>query len=198
MVSARSTLIIKSGPNLFSCLLSGDSPSPIHIFALLTQPLSGTCQTINTLIAKRRPVSITDAKEFSPSASASAESNFAQHHVFAADVTVLVPKVADSPDRDAGSLAAAAAMPSQVCLKYAAGTEKVAELRREGMLYTHELATLADIAVPRTYGFYTGGTADAPVACLVMDLCVSTEMLRSANEFWCVFPPPKALPLGQL
>ncbi len=69
------------------------------------------------------------------------------------------------------------------------GVEEVAALRCEGILYSRDLAALADVAVPKTYGFFTGGTEAAPVACLVMGLCVSTEMLRSANEFWCVFSP---------
>ena len=183
MTSARSTLIIKSGAE-FSCLLSADSPTPIHIFALLTQPLSGTCHTLNTLAAaKSRHAS--GIKE--PSVGASTDNT--RRRVFAADVTAIVTDLAASTDGVAGSLAAAAAIPPQACLKYATGVNEVTALRREAMFYSHELAALADIAVPRTYGFYTGGTEALPVACLVMDLCISTEMLRSADEFWYVCLP---------
>ena len=182
MTSARSTLIIKSGAE-FSCLLSADSPTPIHIFALLTQPLSGTCHTLNTLAAKLRHSS--GIKE--PSVGASTDN--ARRHVFAADVTAIATDLAASTDGVAGSLAAAAAIPPQACLKYATGVDEVTALHREAMFYGHELAALADIAVPRTYGFYTGGTEASPVACLVMDLCMSTDMLRSADEFWYVCLP---------
>lgn len=182
MTSARSTLIIKSGAE-FSCLLSADSPTPIHIFALLTQPLSGTCHTLNTLAAKLRHAS--GIKE--PSVGASTDN--ARRHVFAADVTAIATDLAASTDGVAGSLAAAVAIPPQACLKYATGVDEVTALHREAMFYGHELAALADIAVPRTYGFYTGGTEASPVACLVMDLCMSTEMLRSADEFWYVCLP---------
>ena len=181
MAPTRSTLIIKFDPE-FSCLLSAESPTPIHIFALLTQPLSGTCHTLDTLAAKTRHADRT--KESSTSAK-----NNIQSRVFAADVTVTAAEPTDSANGGAASIAAAAAMPQQACLKYAMGVEEVAALRCEGILYSRELAALADVAVPKTYGFFTGGTAAAPVACLVMDLCVSTEVLRSANEFWCVLLP---------
>ncbi len=78
------------------------------------------------------------------------------------------------------------ALPPRVCLKYAAGVEAVAALRREELLYRHELAELAGVAVPQTHGFFTGGTMVAPIACLIMELCMSTEMLKSPDEFWCV------------
>jgi len=67
-------------------------------------------------------------------------------------------------------------IPPLVCLKYAAGTEAVADLRREWLFYCRELAELAGVAVPQTYGFFTGGTMAAPIACLIMELCLSTEM----------------------
>jgi len=181
MAPTRSTLIIKFDPE-FSCLLSAESPTPIHIFALLTQPLSGTCHTLNTLAAKARHAGSTKGS------STSANNNI-QSRVFAADVTVIGAEPTDNADGGAASIAAAAAMPQQACLKYAMGVEEVAALRCEGLLYSRELAALADVAVPKTYGFFTGGTELAPVACLVMDLCVSTEVLRSANEFWCVLLP---------
>ncbi|KAI9446188.1 hypothetical protein H4582DRAFT_2052282 [Lactarius indigo] len=75
------------------------------------------------------------------------------------------------------------ALPPQVCLKYAAGVEAVAALRREELLYRRELAELAGVAVPRTYGFFTGGTMAAPIACLIMELCMSTEKLKNPSEF---------------
>ena len=81
-------------------------------------------------------------------------------------------------------------IPSRVCLKYAAGVEAVAALRREELLYRRDLAELAGVAVPHTYGFFTGGTMAAPIACLVMELCTSTEILKSPNEFWCVARDP--------
>jgi hypothetical protein len=84
-------------------------------------------------------------------------------------------------------------LPPRACLKYAAGVEAVAALRREELLYRHDLAELADVAVPKTYGFFTGGTLAAPIACLIMELCMSTEMLRSPDEFWCVTVSCKAL-----
>jgi hypothetical protein len=174
MTSTRNTLIIKSGAD-FSCLLSAESPTPIHIHALLTQPLSGKCHTLNTLIATE---SRRGGRPHEPSATT--ENN---------DITVIAADSAGSADGGAASQAAAAAIPSQACLKYATGAEEVAALRREGMLYSRELAPLADVAVPRTYGFFTGGTETAPIACLVMDLCVSTQLLRSTNEFWCVLSP---------
>src|SRR6266571_5185679 len=43
------------------------------------------------------------------------------------------------------------APPPRVCLKYAAGVEAVAALRREELLYPHELAGLAGVAVPQTH-----------------------------------------------
>ena len=185
MTPTRSTLIIKSDPD-FSCMLSSESPTPIHIFALLTQPLSGTCHTLNTFAAKTRHAGYT--KEHSIGADTSVNNN-TRSRVFAADVTVIAAESTDSADGGADRRAAAAAMPQQVCLKYAMGVEEVTALRYEGILYSRELAALADVAVPKTYGFFTGGTEAAPVACLVMDLCVSIDILRSANEFWCVLPP---------
>lgn len=178
MTPTRSTLIIKFDPE-FACLLSAESSTPIHIFALLTQPLSGKCHTLNTFAAKTRPTGGTKA-------SSTSANNNTRSRVFAADVTVIAADPTDSADGGAASLAAAAAMPQQACLKYATGVEEVAALRCEGILYSRKLAALADVAVPKTYGFFTGGTEAAPVACLVMDLCVSTDVLRSADEFWCV------------
>jgi hypothetical protein len=192
MAPSRSTLIIKFDPE-FSCLLSTESPTPIHIFALLTQPLSGKCHTLNTFAAKARHAGGT--KDSNTSADTSVNDN-TQSRVFAADITVIGSKATDSADGGAAANLAsstAAAMPQQACLKYGMGVEEVAALRSEGMLYSRELAALADVAVPKTYGFFTGGTLAAPIACLVMDLCMSTETLRSANEFWCVFSfPPTA------
>lgn len=185
MTSTRSTLIIKSGAD-FSCLLSAESPSPIHIHALLTQPLSGKCHTLNTLIAAK---SRRGGRTYEPSATAENNNNNVQRHIFATDITAIAADPTDSADGGTASQAAAAAIPSQACLKYATGAEEVAVLRREGMLYSRELAPLADVAVPRTYGFFTGGTEATPIACLVMDLCVSTQLLRSTNEFWCVLSP---------
>jgi hypothetical protein len=188
--STCSTLIVKSQAGAeFSSLLSADSPTPIHIHALLTQPLSGKCHTLNTLIAAK---SRHRGRTHEPSATAENNNlnNNVQRHIFAADITVIAADPTDSADGGTASkAAAAAAIPSQACLKYATGAEEVAAIRREGMLYSRELAPLADVAVPRTYGFFTGGTEATPIACLVMDLCVSTELLRSTNEFWCVFSP---------
>ena len=186
MTPTRSTLIIKFDPE-FACLLSAESPTPIHIFALLTQPLSGKCHTLNTFAAKARQAGGTKAS------STSANTSTKQSRVFAADITVIAAEPTDSAEGGAASLAAATAMPQQACLKYATGVEEVAALRCEGILYSRKLAALADVAVPKTYGFFTGGTEAAPVACLVMDLCVSTDMLRSADEFWCVLTSPTML-----
>jgi hypothetical protein len=193
MAPSRSTLIIKFDPDV-SCLLSAESPTPIHIFALLTQPLSGTCHTLHTLTAKTPHAGGT--KQPNSSAKTSVNDNTGSR-VFAADVTIITADATGSAEGAGGkaSLASAATMPQQACLKYAVGVEEVAALRWEGLLYSHELAALADVAVPKTYGFFTGGTVAVPVACLVMDLCVSTEKLGSANEFWCV-SPPAALSLG--
>ena len=94
-----------------------------------------------------------------------------QRNVFAADLAV----TGDCP-----------ALPPRVCLKYAAGVETVAALRREEILYRRDLAELAGVAVPQCYGFFTGGTMMAPIACLITELCMSTEMLKSPDEFWCV------------
>jgi len=91
-----------------------------------------------------------------------------RRNVFAADLTIT------------GS---SHALPSRVCLKYAAGIEAVAALRREDYLYRHDLAELASIAVPQTYGFFRGGTMTAPIGCLIMELCTSTEMLKTPDEF---------------
>jgi len=74
-------------------------------------------------------------------------------------------------------------LPSRVCLKYAAGVEVVAALRREDSLHRHDLAELAGVAVPQTYGFFTGGTMTAPIGCLIMELCMSTEMLKIPDNF---------------
>ena len=84
-------------------------------------------------------------------------------------------------------------LPPRACLKYAAGVEAVAALCREELLYRHDLAGLAGVAVPKTYGFFTGGTLAAPIACLIIELCMSTEMLKSPDEFWCVTVSCKAL-----
>ncbi|KAF8266467.1 hypothetical protein EI94DRAFT_1701719 [Lactarius quietus] len=74
-------------------------------------------------------------------------------------------------------------LPTRVCLKYAAGTEAVAALSREDLLYRHDLEELAGVAVPKTYGFFRGGTMAAPIGCLIMELCMSTEMLKTPDEF---------------
>lgn len=74
-------------------------------------------------------------------------------------------------------------LPTRVCLKYAAGTEAVAALQRENLLYRQDLAELAGVAVPQIYGFFRGGTMAAPIACLIMELCMSTEMLKTPDEF---------------
>ena len=94
-----------------------------------------------------------------------------RRNVFAADLTIT------------GSCHA---LPSRVCLKYAAGEEAVAALHREDQLYRHDLAELAGVAVPQTYGFFRGGTMAAPIGCLILELCMSTEMLKTPDEFWCV------------
>ncbi|KAI9511104.1 hypothetical protein F5148DRAFT_1009999 [Russula earlei] len=73
-------------------------------------------------------------------------------------------------------------MPVRACLKYAEGADEVDALRREATLYGRELAALAGVAVPRTYGLYVGGTEAVPIACLVMELCVGAEVRRSADE----------------
>ena len=96
-----------------------------------------------------------------------------QRNVFVADLTI----IGSSPHP----------LPSRVCIKYAAGVEAVAALRREDILYRHDLAELAGIAVPQTYGFFRGGSMAAPIGCLIMELCMSTEMLKTPDEFWCVF-----------
>ena len=78
-------------------------------------------------------------------------------------------------------------LPTRVCLKYAAGAEAVAALYRENILYSQDLAELAGVAVPHVYGFFRGGTMASPIACLIMELCMSTEMLKTPDEFWCVW-----------
>lgn len=94
-----------------------------------------------------------------------------RRNVFAADLAI----TGDCPT-----------LPTRVCLKYAAGAEAVAALYRENILYSQDLADLAGVAVPHVYGFFRGGTMTSPIACLIMELCMSTEMLKTPDEFWCV------------
>lgn len=135
------------------CFLFSCSPTPIHIAATLRHPLSGVCHTMQQFMRK-----------------STGAGGGTQRNVFAAELAI------------SGSCSASA-LPQQVCLKYAAGAEAVSALRREELLYRRDLAELAGVAVPQTYGFFTGGTMAVPIACLVTELCMSTEMLKSPDEF---------------
>lgn len=78
-------------------------------------------------------------------------------------------------------------IPKDVCLKLARGVDEVVRLSHEASIYRKELVKLWGIAVPRMYGFFIGHHEDAPVACLLLELCLGPEApLPNAEEFMCV------------
>jgi hypothetical protein len=159
------------------CLLFARTETPIHITATLKRPLSGVCYAVRCRPWRTsRPAGISNT----------------QRNVFEAELSTIPDSSCsgNSEGQDHGNgrdevVLSATGFPRSVCLKYAAGVEAVAALRREELFYRRELAPLAGIAVPQTYGLFTGGTMAAPIACLLMELCASTTTLKSANEFGC-------------
>jgi hypothetical protein len=173
-----STLTIEFSPDR-KCILFCRTPTPMHIFATPKHPLSGVCHAV------RR-----QAWRISRTAGVCST----QRNVFAAELSTIQngggsysssSSDSDSQDQDVSESGdeVIPGLPRLVCLKYAAGVEAAAALRREALFYSRELAPLAGIAVPQTYGLFTGGTMAAPIACLLMDLCASTAGLKSTDEF---------------
>lgn len=81
-------------------------------------------------------------------------------------------------------------VPKDMCLKLARGVDEVVRLSREASVYRNGLAKLWGIAVPRMYGFFSGHHDDAPVACLLLELCTGPEDLRyDTEEFMYVLFP---------
>ncbi|KAI0263393.1 hypothetical protein BC834DRAFT_311197 [Gloeopeniophorella convolvens] len=157
--SNNSTLTITFGVGKTCHLpLSPPAPGPpVHIHAALQHPLVGLCAPLQRSDARVR-------RRAAPGGT--------QRNVFAAALTYA-----------GASAGAPAGWPARACLKYAAGREAVAALRREEAAYRGQLAPLAGVAVPEVYGLFVGGTPAAPVGCLVMELCVSEEKIRSTDEF---------------
>ncbi|KAI0306285.1 hypothetical protein B0F90DRAFT_730675 [Multifurca ochricompacta] len=169
-VVLRSTLTIEFGLGR-RCFLFSYLPKPIHIAVTLKHPLSGVCHSMKNFARPRRRIY---------------SSSGTQRNVFAAELQVVGggnEEGGTSTGASASASTEGALFPQQVCIKYASGVDEVSALRREDLLYRRELAPLAGIAVPQTYGFYTGGTMAAPTACLIMELCASTEILKSPDEF---------------
>ncbi|KAI0265725.1 hypothetical protein BGY98DRAFT_939433 [Russula aff. rugulosa BPL654] len=73
-------------------------------------------------------------------------------------------------------------VPKDMCLKLARGVDEVVRLSREASVYRNGLAKLWGIAVPRMYGFFSGHHDDAPVACLLLELCTGPKDLRYDTE----------------
>jgi hypothetical protein len=85
--------------------------------------------------------------------------------------------------------------PKNMCLKLARGIDEVVHLSHEASIYRNELAKLSGITIPRMYGFFSGHDEhdDAPVACLLLELCTGPKDLRYDTEefmyvtFACLF-----------
>lgn len=78
-------------------------------------------------------------------------------------------------------------VPKDMCLKLARGIDGVVHLSHEASVYRKELAKLWGIAVPRMHGFFVGHHDNAPVAALLLELCIGPEDLRyDAEEFMYV------------
>ena len=80
-------------------------------------------------------------------------------------------------------------IPKDMCLKLARGVDEVVHLSHEASVYRKELAKLWGIAVPRMYGFFVGHHDDAPVACLLLELCIGPMDLRYDTEEFMYVPP---------
>ncbi|KAI0306284.1 hypothetical protein B0F90DRAFT_1665640 [Multifurca ochricompacta] len=101
--------------------------------------------------------------------------------------------VATTDDNDSANVFAATldfsgpddGVPKDVCLKFARGVDEVVRLSHEASVYRKELTKLWGIAVPRMYGFFMGHYEDTPVACLLLELCVSPNdgSLYDSEEF---------------
>jgi len=79
-------------------------------------------------------------------------------------------------------------VPKDMCLKLARGVDEVVHLSREAAVYHYGLAKLWGIAVPKMYGFFVGHHDDAPVACLLLDLCTGPDKLRYDTEEFMYVP----------
>ena len=174
----RSTLTISFNLTHKCTLFSASStPTPLNIIGTLKHPLSGVCHAVRSrewLIPNRKGVRSTQRNVFAAELSAASDDSGSSSD-----------SGGQNQDKDDNSIDAieAAGLPRLVCLKYGAGVEATASLRREASFYSKELAPLMGIAVPQFYGLFTGGTMAAPIACLLMELCASTATLRCANEF---------------
>ncbi len=73
-------------------------------------------------------------------------------------------------------------IPKDVCLKLAQGVDEVVHLSHEASVYQKNLAKLWGIAVPRMYGFFVSYHDNAPVACLLLELCTGPSDLRYDME----------------
>lgn len=67
--------------------------------------------------------------------------------------------------------------PEQCCIKIAYGDQEYRDLDREYDYYSLELQSLGGIAVPRCYGFFGAEIEGVLVGCIVMDLCIGTDVI---------------------
>jgi hypothetical protein len=81
-------------------------------------------------------------------------------------------------------------VPRDVCLKLARGIDEVVHLSHEASVYRKELVKLWGIAVPKMYGFFVGHHEDAPVACLLLELCSGPGDLLCDTEEFMYVPSP--------
>jgi len=79
-------------------------------------------------------------------------------------------------------------IPKDMCLKLARGTDEVVLLSHEASVYRNELSKLWGITVPRMYGFFVSHHDDAPVACLLLELCTGPKDLRYDTEEFMYVP----------
>ncbi|KAN0116624.1 hypothetical protein V8E52_005768 [Russula decolorans] len=103
----------------------------------------------------------------------------------------LFPGYSESSETDESSNVFAATLefsgpddgvPKDMCLKLARGVDEVVHLNHEASLYRNELAKLLGITVPMMHGFFFGYHDNAPVACLLLELCTGPKHLRYDTE----------------
>jgi len=79
-------------------------------------------------------------------------------------------------------------VPKDLCIKLARGVDEVVYLSHEASVYQKELAKLSGITVPKMYGYFVGYHDDAPVACLLLELCTGPKDLRYDTEEFMYVP----------
>ena len=67
--------------------------------------------------------------------------------------------------------------PEQCCIKIAYGDQEYRNLVKEYDYYSLELQSLGGIAVPCCHGFFGAEIEGEMVGCLVMDLCIGTDVI---------------------